>query len=36
MWQRRFGEALDVAGKITKMTHEVSSGRPAPGKAALV
>jgi class I fructose-bisphosphate aldolase len=27
MWQRRFGEALDVAGKITKMTQEVS--RPA-------
>ena len=35
MWQRRFGEALEVAGKITKMTHEVSS-RPAAGKAALV
>jgi len=35
MWQRRFGEALDVAAKITKMTQEVS--RPAPaGKAALV
>ncbi|MBI3996192.1 MAG: fructose-bisphosphate aldolase [Candidatus Omnitrophica bacterium] len=35
MWQRRFGEALEVAGKITKMTHEVS--RPvASGKAALV
>ena len=34
MWQRRFGEALAVAGKITKMTQEVS--RPAPGKAALV
>ena len=35
MWQRRFGEALEVAGKITKMTQEVS--RPvASGKAALV
>ncbi len=35
MWQRRFGEALEVAGKITKMTHEVS--RPAPAtKTALV
>ncbi len=35
MWQRRFGEALEVAGKITKMTHEVSN-RPAASKAALV
>ena len=34
MWQRRFGEALEVAGKITKMTQEVS--RPSPSKAALV
>jgi len=35
MWQRRFGEALDVAGKITKMCHEVSP--PASTKkAALV
>ena len=35
MWQRRFGEALDVAGKITKMTQQVS--RPtATAKAALV
>jgi class I fructose-bisphosphate aldolase len=35
MWQRRFGEALDTAAKITKMTQEIS--RPAPaGKAALV
>jgi class I fructose-bisphosphate aldolase len=34
MWQRRFGEALEVAAKITKMTQEVS--RPAPGKPALV
>ena len=35
MWQRRFGEALDAAAKITKMTQEIS--RPAPaGKAALV
>jgi len=24
-WQRRFGEALDVAGKVTKMMHEVSA-----------
>ena len=35
MWQRRFGEALDVAAKITKMTQEVSS-RPVATKAALV
>jgi len=34
MWQRRFGEALDVAAKITKMTQEVS--RPVSTKAALV
>ena len=34
MWQRRFGEALEVAGKITKMTQEVS--RPVNSKAALV
>ena len=34
MWQRRFGEALDVAGKITKMTQEVN--RPVATKAALV
>jgi hypothetical protein len=34
MWQRRFGEALEVAGKISKMTQEI--GRPAPDKAALV
>ena len=34
MWQRRFGEALEVAAKITKMTQEVS--RPATSKAALV
>ncbi|MBI3010954.1 MAG: fructose-bisphosphate aldolase [Candidatus Omnitrophica bacterium] len=35
MWQRRFGEALEVAAKITKMTQDVS--RPVPsGKAALV
>ena len=34
MWQRRFGEALEVAGKITKMTQGVS--RPAASKAALV
>jgi pyruvate dehydrogenase E1 component beta subunit len=35
MWQRRFGEALEVAGKITKMTQEIGS-RPASAKAALV
>ena len=34
MWQRRFGEALEVAAKITKMTQEVS--RPAARNAALV
>jgi len=34
MWQRRFGEALEVAGKISKMTHEVS--RPPASKPALV
>ena len=35
MWQRRFGEALAVAGKISKMTQQVSA--PAPSKkAALV
>ncbi len=35
MWQRRFGEALEVAGKITKMTQEIS--RPAmTSKTALV
>ena len=34
MWQRRFGEALEVAAKITKMTQEVS--RPSASKAALV
>jgi class I fructose-bisphosphate aldolase len=34
MWQRRFGEALDVAAKITKMTQDVS--RPAANKAAFV
>lgn len=34
MWQRRFGEALEVAGKITKMTQDVS--RPVAAKAALV
>ncbi|MBI3022016.1 MAG: fructose-bisphosphate aldolase [Candidatus Omnitrophica bacterium] len=35
MWQRRFGEALEVAAKITKMTQDIS--RPAPsGKATLV
>ena len=35
MWQRRFGEALDVAGKITKMTQEVSAPSSTK-KAALV
>ena len=35
MWQRRFGEALEVAGKITKMTQQVSSQATAK-KAALV
>jgi class I fructose-bisphosphate aldolase len=35
MWQRRFGEALEVAGKITKMTQDIS--RPsAPKSAAMV
>ena len=34
IWQRRFGEALELAGKITKVTQEVS--RPTPSKAALV
>ena len=35
MWQRRFGEALEVADKITKMARE--AGRPAVAtKAALV
>lgn len=35
MWQRRFGEALEVAAKITKMTQEVGS-RPASAKTTLV
>jgi hypothetical protein len=30
MWQRRFGEALEAAAKITKMMHE--TGRPAVEK----
>ncbi|MBI3321383.1 MAG: fructose-bisphosphate aldolase [Candidatus Omnitrophica bacterium] len=34
MWQRRFGEALEVAAKITKMTQEI--GRPVSSKTALV
>ena len=34
VWQRRFGEALELAGKMTKVIQEVS--RPAPSKAALV
>jgi len=33
MWQRRFGEALEVAGKITAMTKEIA-GRPAGEKSA--
>jgi class I fructose-bisphosphate aldolase len=37
MWQRRFGEALEVAAKITKMTQQVSPQAPAASKkAALV
>ena len=36
MWQRRFGEALEVASKITKMMHEVSRPAPSSPKAALV
>ena len=39
MWQRRFGEALQVAGKITKMTQEVSrrdTGKTTRKKTALV
>jgi hypothetical protein len=32
MWQRRFGEALAVAEKITKMIQDVS--RPASAKSA--
>jgi len=32
MWQRRFGEALEVAARITKMTHDFG-GRPAIDKA---
>ena len=35
MWQRRFGEALEVAGKITKMTQQVSH-QASSKKAALV
>ncbi len=34
MWQRRFGEALQVAGKISKLCQDV--GAPAANKAALV
>ena len=36
MWQRRFGEALEVAEKIKQMTHEVAGARPAATKTALV
>ncbi len=36
MWQRRFGEALDVAGKITKMTQEISRPAAAPTSGAVV
>ena len=32
IWQRRFGEALELASKIAKVSQE--AGRPAPGKAA--
>ena len=35
MWQRRFGEALEVAAKITKMTQEISQPVSAK-KTALV
>lgn len=31
MWQRRFGEALEVAARITKLTQDI--GRPAVEKA---
>ncbi len=34
MWQRRFGEALDVAAKITKMTQEVA-GKPSVEKTTV-
>ena len=34
MWQRRFGEALEVASKITKMTHEIS--RPVSDNKSVV
>ena len=34
MWQRRFGEALEVSAKITKMTRDVS--RPIAAKAVRV
>ena len=34
MWQRRFGEALEVAAKITKMTQEVA-GKPSVEKATV-
>jgi class I fructose-bisphosphate aldolase len=33
-WQRRFGEALDVAAKITKMMQDL--GRPTPEKVTAV
>jgi class I fructose-bisphosphate aldolase len=36
MWQRRFGEALEVAGKIARMTQEAGATAGAPKKAALV
>lgn len=34
MWQRRFGEALEMAGKITKLTQ--AGGRASAAKAAAV
>ena len=34
MWQRRFGEALEMAGKITKLTQ--AGGRISAAKAAAV
>jgi class I fructose-bisphosphate aldolase len=35
VWQRRFGEALNLAANIAKVIQD-TGGRPAPGKAALV
>ena len=36
MWQRRFGEALEVAGKISKMSQEIGLSPTPSKKAALV